>query len=477
MREWFKAFKDQNTTHRDYRPYFKPVLCYLEGAWTRSTDKLEEFFESDKHFIDAETWYDLQEQIRFTSYTGKKASYETLDYLPTTVMELINGTIPYVAQWNYRILCHPLKNYLPINRMRPVDDLATRMRQHGDFHEYEDTRAARFQLNPIDSDEWSTVAPQLHLLDSLMAEVPGKDNYPANITTNAYPLYGLHKRTPLNAGYYRRFFRTRAMNDDIHVAKSRGSFNDQNIFMAATTNSKVAPISATFCRWGRRCKTYTERWTYAIPLEIIYLTPLSSWNPYNLQYKGETGSKLAREVTANVRRGDNSTDNAFDGISSTLYFMTPAEFYSGMEAYDPTDTSIGPRWVLDPSRTPRKVSTSGVRINMQEIPGVGVVRQRYPVMPIHEEGNTIYKELEALKDIVLEAKNFVYMLRDSDTDIFEKGFTLKMLPSTPEFGSHEHLIHLTGKEVQRLYSGILVKKVTNMINGHQHEVLFERRIV
>ena len=61
MREWFKAFKDQNTTHRDYRPYFKPVLCYLEGAWTRSTDKLEESFESDKHFIDAETWYNLQE--------------------------------------------------------------------------------------------------------------------------------------------------------------------------------------------------------------------------------------------------------------------------------------------------------------------------------------------------------------------------------------------------------------------------------
>ena len=114
---------------------------------------------------------------------------------------------------------------------------------------------------------------------------------------------------------------------------------------------------------------------------------------------------------------------------------------------------------------------------MQEIPGVGVVRQRYPVMPIHEEGNTIYKELEALKDIVLEAKNFVYMLRDSDTDIFEKGFTLKMLPSTPEFGSHEHLIHLTGKEVQRLYSGILVKKVTNMVNGHQHEVIIQRGIV
>ena len=48
MREYFKAFKTQNITHRDYRPYFKPVLSYLEGAWTMSTDALEESFASDR---------------------------------------------------------------------------------------------------------------------------------------------------------------------------------------------------------------------------------------------------------------------------------------------------------------------------------------------------------------------------------------------------------------------------------------------
>ena len=36
MREWFKAWKTQ-----DYRKYFKPVLCYLEGAWTMASDREE----------------------------------------------------------------------------------------------------------------------------------------------------------------------------------------------------------------------------------------------------------------------------------------------------------------------------------------------------------------------------------------------------------------------------------------------------
>ena len=153
MKEWFKAFKNKNTAHRDYRPCFKPVLCYLEGAWTRSTDKLEKSFESDRHFIDAKTWYELQDKIRFTSYTGTKSDLEDFACLPTTVMEFINGTIPYMAQWNYRILCDPLKNYLPLNRMRPVDDLATRMTAHLNMYEHEMSRTARFQINPADSAE------------------------------------------------------------------------------------------------------------------------------------------------------------------------------------------------------------------------------------------------------------------------------------------------------------------------------------
>ena len=34
-----------------------------------------------------------------------------------------------------------------------------------------------------------------------------------------------------------------------------------------------------------KCTTYTQRWSYAIPLEMIYLTRLYNWNPHNIDYK------------------------------------------------------------------------------------------------------------------------------------------------------------------------------------------------
>ena len=116
MTEWFKAWKNRDHAKRDYRKYFKPILCYLEGAWTKSTRNIDEPFKSDRHFVDASSWFDLQEKIRFTSYTGRKDNLENFAYLPTTIMEIVNKTTAVFAQWNYRILCHPLKTYIHRNR-------------------------------------------------------------------------------------------------------------------------------------------------------------------------------------------------------------------------------------------------------------------------------------------------------------------------------------------------------------------------
>lgn len=64
MREWFKAWKNSDHSKRDYRKYFQPVLCYLEGAWTsKQGDKIDEPFESDRHSIDASSWFDLQDKV------------------------------------------------------------------------------------------------------------------------------------------------------------------------------------------------------------------------------------------------------------------------------------------------------------------------------------------------------------------------------------------------------------------------------
>ena len=140
MREWFKAWRDQNATVRHYRKYFKPLLCYLEGAWMASTNgNIDEPFDSDRHFIDAKTWFELQQKALFTSYTGRKSRNENLAFLPAKIIDIINETIPQFAQWNYRILCHPIRRDLPLNRFCVVDELQSRMsakqtyREHGKY--------------------------------------------------------------------------------------------------------------------------------------------------------------------------------------------------------------------------------------------------------------------------------------------------------------------------------------------------------
>ena len=66
VREWFKAFVNEDSSERNYTEHFKPVLCYLEGAWTISPqDTIDESFESDRHFIDASSWLDLQQKVNF----------------------------------------------------------------------------------------------------------------------------------------------------------------------------------------------------------------------------------------------------------------------------------------------------------------------------------------------------------------------------------------------------------------------------
>lgn len=178
MREWFKAWRDQDHSVRDYRKFFKPVLCYLEGAWTNSGSKIDEPFSSDRHFIDAKSWMELHEKARYVAYSGTKSRNENLSFLPTKIMKLINNTIPEFAQWNYRILCHPLKDDLQLDRLRVVEDLSSRMMTQRNIHQHVQSRAARFQVNSRDSDTFNDRAEaRKGFLDDLMEQIPGKDNY------------------------------------------------------------------------------------------------------------------------------------------------------------------------------------------------------------------------------------------------------------------------------------------------------------
>lgn len=488
MREWFKAWKSQDYTVRDYRKYFKPVLCYLEGAWTTATEDIDEPFESDRHFIDAKSWFDLQEKVRFTSYTGRKDNLENFSFLPTTIMEIINGTIPVFAQWNYRILCHPLSRDIPLNRFRVVDEFQSRLPSRRKYEEQTSTRAARFQLNPKDSDKWSEGInnPKFTLLDEIMSEIPGKDNYQGSLTDEAFglPAHTLDpkKTGKLNVAYYHRWFKVLEKDAMGQSIRHRG-YSDENLFMAMTTQPKVAGMKLTTCKGPKKkpkCTSITQKFSYAIPLEIIYLTPLNRWNPFDLEYKGSEGTAYGKTVFQFGRSGGRTPDKAYNGTNSKKYYQTPSAFFSGKEvstdAADTTKNSVG---VLNRNGDVKITRASGIRIFLPSINGVGVLRQRYPIMPVHGEGSSVWKELEATKDLLMNSQTYGYMYRETlvgsgvvPTEPPERPLTLKMedATKTPP-GAHTHEITLTADEVKEAKGKRKsFVKTTTLGASHQHQI-------
>ncbi|XP_012936361.1 uncharacterized protein LOC101853453 [Aplysia californica] len=396
MKEWFKAFAEQNHTVRDYRKYFKPVLCYLEGTWNTS-DKFDEPFKSDRHALDASSWEELTGKLRFSTYTGTKSHSESFAYLPTTLMSIDETTgRPQYAQWNYRILCSPLQEDVPLSDLRPIEDLSYRVATGHSNDWILNNRRARFTFFEKDEEKF----PDYTKLDRLFHTVPGLDNGPANLNQASSDDKILDMSPgsdqPLNTGYYHRMYKTDKAGVS-GVKKTFRGFNDPNLWVAETSQEDVAPMSIKSCNKDlatTTCQTKKARFSYAIPLEIIYMTPLLSWNPYNLTIH-ERGVETA---TAGSRDGGLTKEKAYNGVNFSHYYMTPAEFFSGpVDLSDPADSVRSSVGVLDQNGDLKVTTGSGFRILLQAIDGVGPVRLRYPIAPVHSEGSTVYKELKALR--------------------------------------------------------------------------------
>lgn len=127
----------------------------------------------------------------------------------------------------------------------------------------------------------------------------------------------------------------------------------------------------------RVCETDSQKWSYAFPLEIIFLTPLNRWNPYKLQYKGKFNSEEGKTVKENNRNGGYDVDTAFNGLNSKTYYITPKEMFESDEKNkDEADTTQGEVGVLTPKGEVARVRAAGIRAFFPNIPGVGILRQR-----------------------------------------------------------------------------------------------------
>lgn len=55
------------------------------------------------------------------------------------------------------------------------------------------------------------------------------------------------------------------------------------IYMAMTDQERIAGQTYT----NKEGNTVETKVSYAIPMEIIYLTPLTNWNPYKIEYEDD----------------------------------------------------------------------------------------------------------------------------------------------------------------------------------------------
>merc|ERR1719228_3169660 len=106
-----------------------------------------------------------------------------------------------------------------------------------------------------------------------MEQIPGADNYVGYLEDNSFGNLATDSRGEiLNSAYYHRYYRSMKKGAMGTTNRIRG-FADSALYMAQTSQEKIAPMKFSDCKAGD-CTEYEQRWTYAIPLEVIYLTPL-----------------------------------------------------------------------------------------------------------------------------------------------------------------------------------------------------------
>lgn len=471
MKAWFEAFQNQDHSKRDYRKYFKPVLCYLEGGWTSTASKIDEPFKSERHFVDAATWMELHEKARFMAYSGSKSLLENLSFLPTKIIGFKDG-VPVFAQWNYRILCHPIRKKISFKDLEIVDDMSSRMMTRYNIYRHTMSRGARFQLK---SKNLNRPFYGVDNLDDIMEEIPGKDNYQGRLFDEGVDAKVLNDdMTEKDVSKYHRWYKVGG-KDAMGTSNIHRGYSDNFLFTARTTQPKVVGMSIKKCQDNRKqvnCRNLTQKWTYAIPLEIIFLTPLSKWNPYNLKYHGKY--KPGSKATFGGRNGQCSNGKQLDGTDSKHYYRTPDEFYSGSKQKTQADASVTYACVLDQQGVSRKVRAAGTYQMLPYIKDVGLIRQRYPIFPVHGEGSSVWKEVNAIREVVMDMKKHWQMLWDPellDKDLNRTTTLFYLGLSQASFTSpHNHFFEMTLSELTRCKGGQEVFKTTSVANGHQHEL-------
>merc|ERR1711879_840574 len=137
--------------------------------------------------------------------------------------------------------------------------------------------------------------------------------------------------------------------------------------------------------------------------------------------------------------------------------------------------------VLDKKGVMRLCDSSGIRIETPNIEGVGNVRLRYGIMPVHGEGSNMLKELNALKDMTQHLNRYASLFeeRPGISSVGANGtspdesamlhFRLQETLQDPP-GEHGHDVFLNNEELDEIQKGHSMIVTTSEDLGHTHEL-------
>eukprot|EP00486_Rosalina_sp_Unknown_P006708 CAMPEP_0201569686 /NCGR_PEP_ID=MMETSP0190_2-20130828/11502_1 /ASSEMBLY_ACC=CAM_ASM_000263 /TAXON_ID=37353 /ORGANISM="Rosalina sp." /LENGTH=315 /DNA_ID=CAMNT_0047992301 /DNA_START=678 /DNA_END=1625 /DNA_ORIENTATION=+ len=233
--------------------------------------------------------------------------------------------------------------------------------------------------------------------------------------------------------------------DAMGTTGHRRGYSDRYLFAAQNTQEKVSPIEFTYEKENDDGSIdyipTSSRWSYAIPFEIIYLTPLTSWNPYGIQY-------FDKDEYDDSKTGGCTKANAYSGWTEKAAYFTPSEFFQGLTQASAGDTVTDNTCALGDDGEAYSVFASGHWINFPDIGGnVGIVRQRYPIFPIHSGGSNVFKEIKALQSMVLPHDY-------DDPNVYPDGFfgddrdKIYGFEVNLQGGGHQHVVYIQGYKVR-----------------------------
>ena len=153
-----------------------------------------------------------------------------------------------------------------------------------------------------------------------MEEIPGSNNDNSQIDGEGFDNMILLSANPssvgerLDASRYHRSYKL-AEKDAMGVETTQRSFSDR-LYVAMNNQDDVVGLTLNYISGKGDALTeqrVSVKVSYALPLEVVFMTPLAEWNPYDISHKDDCDDV----------KGSGTLNDPYDASCPERFFRTP----------------------------------------------------------------------------------------------------------------------------------------------------------